>query len=42
MAPRLIIDQGSQIDYNRYDIMQKAYGKLDAVSIGRRDTGGRS
>ena len=40
MASRLMIDQRNQIDYNRCDIMQKAYSVLDAVSIGRRDTGG--
>jgi len=42
VAPRLVIDQGTKFDYNECDIMQKAYHKLDAVSIGRRDTGGRS
>jgi hypothetical protein len=30
------------MDYNKRDIMQKAYRLPDAVSIGRRDTGGRS
>lgn len=40
MASRLNLDQWWRIDYNKCDIMPKA--PKDAVSIGRRDTDGRS